>query len=186
MSIQGGILGGLIFGILYAKKHNLPVFKLCDVFSYGLCLGQAIGRWGNFFNSEAFGYPTNCFCKLFIPISHRPMDFLQYSFFHPTFLYESICDLIIFFILYFGIRKFLLLKFMNKNSDGIIFFSYLILYSIVRIIIEQFRIDSVLNIFGIPIAQLICVITIFIGFVCLKYRSEEHTSELQSPDHLVC
>src|SRR5574344_1006374 len=170
MSIQGGILGGLILGVIYAKRHNLPVLKLCDVFSYGLCLGQAIGRWGNFFNSEAFGYPTNIFCKLFIPITQRPVNYLQYSYFHPTFLYESICDILIFFILYFVIRKWILLKRMSKNSDGMIFFSYLILYSVVRIVIEQFRLDSVLNIFGIPIAQLVCVLTIFFGVLGLRFK----------------
>src|SRR5574344_1549892 len=170
MSIQGGILGGLIFGVFYAKQHNLPILKLCDVFSYGLCLGQAIGRWGNFFNSEAFGLPTNCFCKLFIPISHRPIDFLQYSYFHPTFLYESICDFLIFLILFFCVRKLVLLKFMNKNSDGMIFFSYLILYSLVRIFIETLRIDSVLNLFGIPIAQIFCVFTILFGIMGIRYK----------------
>ena len=58
ISIHGAIIGGLIGGIIYAKRHKLPILKLCDIFSYGLVLGQAIGRWGNFFNSEAFGDPA--------------------------------------------------------------------------------------------------------------------------------
>ncbi len=159
ISIHGAIIGGLIGGILYAKTKKLPILKLCDIFSYGLILGQALGRWGNFFNSEAFGLPTDNFFKLYIPIYKRPLEYLQYNFFHPTFLYESILDIIIFFILLFVIRK------MAKNIDGIIFFSYLIMYSFVRILIEQIRIDSILNVFGIPIAQLVSLALIFIGII---------------------
>lgn len=161
ISIHGGIIGGLIGGIIYAKRHKLPILKLCDIFSYGLVLGQALGRWGNFFNSEAFGRPTNNFLKLYIPIYKRPLEYMQYSYFHPTFLYESILDVCIFLILFFVIRK------LCKNIDGIVFFSYLILYSIARIIVEQVRIDSVLDIFGIPIAQIASVLIILISIIAI-------------------
>lgn len=161
ISIHGAILGGLIGGMIYAKKHKLPILKLCDIFTYGLILGQAIGRWGNFFNSEAFGRPTEYFLKLYIPIYKRPLEYMQYSYFHPTFLYESILDVCIFLILYFAIRK------LSKNQDGIVFFTYLILYSIVRILIEQIRIDSVLNVFGIPIAQIVSGLIIFISIIAI-------------------
>lgn len=161
ISIHGGIIGGLIGGIIYAKRHKLPILKLCDIFSYGLVLGQAIGRWGNFFNSEAFGRPTESFLKLYIPIYKRPLEYMQYNYFHPTFLYESILDVFIFLVLFFIIRKFV------KDMDGIVFFSYLILYSIARIIIEQVRIDSVLNVFGIPIAQIVSVILIFVSIIAI-------------------
>lgn len=161
ISIHGAIIGGLIGGIFYAKKHKLPVLKLCDIFSYGLIFGQAIGRWGNFFNSEAFGRPTETLLKLYIPIYKRPLEYLQYNYFHPTFLYESILDVCIFLILFFVIRK------LTKGKDGIVFFSYLILYSVVRILIEQIRIDSVLNLWGIPIAQIVSVIIILISVVAI-------------------
>lgn len=161
ISIHGAIIGGLIGGIIYAKRHKLPILKLCDIFSYGLVLGQALGRWGNFFNSEAFGRPTENFLKLYIPIYKRPLEYMQYNYFHPTFLYESILDICIFLILFFVVRKIV------KNVDGIIFFSYLILYSIARIIIEQVRIDSVLNVFGIPIAQIVSLLLILIGVIGL-------------------
>ena len=164
ISIHGGIIGGLIGGIIYAKKHNLPILKLCDIFSYGLILGQAIGRWGNFFNSEAFGLPTNNFVKLFIPIYDRPFGYIQYSYFHPTFLYESILDILIFILLFFIIRK------AAKEKTGIVFFSYLILYSIIRIIVEQIRIDSIFNVFGIPIAQIMSVSIIILATGLLLKR----------------
>lgn len=161
LSIHGAILGGLFGGIIYSRRHKLPILKLCDIFSYGLILGQAIGRWGNFFNSEAFGKPTSFFLKLYIPIYKRPIEYLQYNYFHPTFLYESVLDVCIFLILFFVIRK------ISQNKDGVIFFSYLIMYSIARIIIEHIRIDSVLNIYGIPIAQIISAGIIFISSIAL-------------------
>ncbi len=169
LSIHGAILGGLVGGIIYAKKYKLPVLKLCDIFSYGLILGQAIGRWGNFFNSEAFGRPTQNFLKLFIPIYKRPLEYMQHNYFHPTFLYESILDVCIFLILFFVVRKLV------KNKDGVVFFSYLILYSIARIIIEHIRIDSVLNVFGIPIAQIVSFVIILIsiaGIFVIRLKNE--------------
>lgn len=161
MSIHGAILGGLIVGAIYVIRHKLPLLMLCDIFSYGLILGQAVGRWGNFFNSEAFGYPTEIFLKLYIPIYKRPLDYMQYNYFHPTFLYESILDICIFLILFFVIRK------ISKGKNGIVFFSYLILYSIARLLIEQIRIDSVLNIYGIPIAQIVSVLIILISIFAI-------------------
>lgn len=173
ISIHGAIIGGLIFGILYAKRHKLPILKLCDIFSYGLVLGQAIGRWGNFFNSEAFGRPTEIFLKLYIPIYKRPLEYMQYNYFHPTFLYECILDICIFLILFFVIRKLITIHPFTHSSihpqrtDGIVFFSYLIMYSIVRILIEQIRIDSVLNLFGIPIAQIVSALILVISTITI-------------------
>lgn len=161
MSIHGAIIGGLLTGAIYAFRHKLPLLKLCDIFSYGLVLGQAAGRWGNFFNSEAFGSPTDCFLKLYIPIYKRPLEYMQYNYFHPTFLYESVLDICIFLILFFIIRKIV------KGKDGIVFFSYLILYSIARILIEQIRIDSVFNIYGIPIAQVVSGVIILISSIAI-------------------
>lgn len=157
LSIHGAIIGAIIIGAIYIKKNKHNFFEIADLYTYGLVIGQAIGRWGNFFNSEAFGLPTNLPWKLFIPINRRPLEFYDINYFHPTFLYESIINLIVFFILFCGIRKF------SKNIKGIVFFSYLILYSIVRFFIESLRIDSVLNIKGIPIAQLVSIIFIIIG-----------------------
>lgn len=176
LSIHGAIIGGLISGLIYAKRHKLPVLKLCDIFSYGLILGQALGRWGNFFNSEAFGRPTNNFLKLYIPIYKRPLEYVQFDYFHPTFLYESILDVCIFLILFFVVRKLSQrIAQRHEGTDGIIFFSYLILYSIARIIIEQIRIDSVLNIFGIPVAQIVsCTIIVIASiFIILRVRKNK-------------
>lgn len=171
-----------------------------------------MGRWGNFFNSEAFGRPTQSFLKLYIPIYKRPLEYLQYNYFHPTFLYESILDVCIFLILFFIIRKivqknqyvtlnsiqgriverscdavknqtFCMKAGFGKSSqtnsarhdsgDGIVFFSYLILYSIARIFVEQIRIDSVFDVWGIPIAQIIsCLVIVVSIFAIVKILNE--------------
>lgn len=161
LSIHGAILGGFLCGLIYLKIKKLPILIFADIYSYGLVLGQAIGRWGNFFNSEAYGKPCDLPWKLFIPPAKRSFEYLNYQYFHPAFLYEFLCNLLIFVILFFILRK------VFKNIDGAIFFSYLILYSVCRILIENLRIDSILNIFGISIAIFASVFMLLIGLVGL-------------------
>jgi len=157
ISIQGAILGGILTGFVYVKKHRLNFLKLADMFALVLPIGQAIGRWGNFFNSEAFGRPCDLPWKLYIPQSNRPEQYFYDEYFHPTFLYESIASVFIFLILYFILRK----KFENKS--GAVFCCYLILYSVARFFIEFVRIDSVLNIGSIPIAVIVAVLFAIAG-----------------------
>ena len=162
LSIQGALLGGIIAVLIYTKKTQTDFFKYADLYALGLPIAQAIGRWGNFFNSEAFGLPTSLPWGVFIPEALRPNAYNMYEFFHPTFLYESLWNIFIFLILFFVIKKHF---FKNK---GVVFFSYLILYSLGRILIETIRVDSVLNILGIPVAVWACFITIIISVVFLK------------------
>lgn len=166
MSIHGGILGGVLSGLILAKIKKISFLKYADVFAYGLVLGQAVGRFGNYFNCEAFGKPCSIPCiKLFIPEQYRPFGYENFEYFHPAFLYESLWDILVFLILFFVIRK---IKPDGRIKDGTVFFSYLILYSIGRIIIEQCRLDSVLNIGPIPVAQVVSVLIILIGIAGLK------------------
>ena len=162
LSIHGMLIVGIITLIILVKKYQLSFLKTADVAACGTVLAQAIGRWGNFFNSEAFGLPCSLPWKLYIPPSHRPPFLLNYDYFHPTFLYESLLDLIIFFIL-------IKLLFKYKGKPGLVFGIYLILYSLARIAVETLRIDSVLNIFRFPIAQLISVLTIIISAFFIMY-----------------
>lgn len=159
LSIHGMIIIGVVCLWIFSKFYKIQFLKLFDVFMCGTALGQSIGRWGNFFNSEAFGYPTNLPWKLFIPPDSRPLHYMNYQYFHPTFLYESILDFCIFVILFLLLKKF-------SDKPGLTACFYLILYSIVRIFVEQLRIDSVLNIEGLPVAQIVSILLIFIGIVC--------------------
>lgn len=166
ISIHGAILGGLIGLWFFAKRHKINPIKLCDVSAIGLSLAQAIGRWGNFFNSEAFGAPTNLPWKLYIAPQYRPIPYQEYQYFHPAFLYESILDVVIFIIL------LALVKTGKLKKDGNLALIYLILYSIVRIIVEMFRLDSVKYIFGMPVAIFVSIgiIIISVALLIINYR----------------
>jgi phosphatidylglycerol:prolipoprotein diacylglycerol transferase len=140
MSLHGGILGALIGCLIYCKISKSKFWPLCDVITTSVPLAQSIGRWGNFFNSEAFGRPVpeNFPLKLFIPEDRRPLQYIGSNYFHPTFLYESIWDLALFLFLYFFLADKL------KKYDGMTFFAYLGLYSIGRLLIEPLRTDSIM------------------------------------------
>ncbi len=161
-SIHGGILGGVLAVLIYSKIKNIPFYKYIDVLSIVFPMGQAIGRWGNFFNNEAFGRPVNnALIKLYIPEDFRPMQYIDFKYFHPTFLYESFLDFMIF--------VFLLKKYDSwSNKPGKVFWLYLLLYSSIRFVLEFIRVDS-LYLFGhLPSAQVISVIVIIISLLNLK------------------
>ena len=166
LSVHGMIIGGLLALLFFSKKYKISFWKFTDVFLCGTALAQCIGRWGNFFNSEAFGLPCNMPWKLYIPISERPLEYINCEYFHPTFLYESILDLFIFIILLLLFKRF-------SNNTGVITGLYLIFYSVIRIFVESLRIDSVLNIIGIPIAQIVSVLFLIFGICLLFYKTEK-------------
>ena len=161
ISIHGAIIGGLFGLFIYAYRHKTSIKKLCDVSAVGLAIGQAIGRWGNFFNSEAYGLPTNLPWKLYIAPQYRQIPYQDVDFYHPAFLYESILDLVIFgTLLYFAHSK-------KLKKDGNIALVYLILYSIARIFVEYIRIDCVRYIWGISVAIVVSVGIIILSVILL-------------------
>lgn len=157
LSIHGAIICGIIAGIIYCKIKKQNILLCADIGILGLPIGQMIGRWGNFFNSEAFGMPTNLPWGLYIPESLRPERYITSEFFHPTFLYESILNLIIFVLLLYLTKK--------ELKTGIVFFSYFVLYAIARFMVEGIRVDSVLNIGIFPVAQIASIIMFIIGII---------------------
>ncbi len=170
ISIQGAIIGGIIAGLYYCKKNNLNFLQFADLFSFGIVAGQVIGRFGNFFNSEAFGLPTNLPWKLYIPYKARPIAYRMEEFFHPAFLYESLLSLLILVILYFMISK------TSSRKDGVVFCSYIMLYSIARFLIEIIRTDSVLNFGNIHIAHITSVIFIFAAIAGLFFINKKKSN----------
>ncbi len=162
LSIHGMLIIGVIGAYYLAKKYKINFLKLVDILACSVALSQSIGRWGNFFNSEAFGLPTNLNLGLYIDPIYRPVEYMEYNYFHPTFLYESIASLLIFICLVW--------LFKNKaHKSGTAFFTYLIMYSIARSFVEFLRIDSALNIYNIPIAQIVSVFLFLIGVIGLFY-----------------
>jgi len=138
LAIHGGLLAGVSAGAFVAWRRSLPALVYLDIAAPPLALGQAIGRWGNFFNQEAFGIPTDLPWKLYIDPGHRPPHLAEYEYFHPAFLYESIWDFVVFVLLFGLLRKRL------EAVRGALFLSYLGLYSLGRFFIEGLRIDSLM------------------------------------------
>jgi len=168
IAIHGALLGGLIGTILFCRWRRQPLWPLLDVLVPALALGQAIGRWGNFFNSEAFGLPTNLPWKLMIPLENRPAGFIAYSTFHPTFLYESLWNLgvcaLLLFLFFQGVRRKLSLP------PGALSCIYLMAYSSGRVWIEGLRMDPLclgaeppFCTGGLRMAQLVSLILIALG-----------------------
>lgn len=154
LAIHGAVIGGVIAGYIYAKKKNLSFFLLADFCAPSLILGQAIGRWGNFFNQEAYGRETDLPWAIIVndPVK-GPISV------HPTFLYESIWNLSLFlFLLWYGKRK---------KVDGEVFMLYGIIYSIGRFFVEGLRTDSLMFL-GMRVAQLVSIGTIFICILILR------------------
>jgi phosphatidylglycerol:prolipoprotein diacylglycerol transferase len=151
LSIHGGIIGGILASCVYLKREKLSIPRYLDVLACVVPLAQAIGRWGNFFNSEAFGLPVgdDFPLRLFIPPESRPMMYHNSKFFHPTFLYESVYDLLLFAFLYFFAYKRL------SKYPGLILCIYIAGYSLGRIVIEQIRIDAVASYHGMPVPLLV-------------------------------
>ena len=146
IAIHGGLIGGFFSIFLFCKSKNISIKTFTDLLMPSVILGQSIGRWGNFFNNEAFGIPTDLPWKLFIPIESRPLAFIDYQFFHPTFLYESLWNFLVFVILLIIFSK------QSKNkvvSPGFISCLYLSSYSLGRFWIEGLRIDP-LCLGGVP------------------------------------
>lgn len=164
IAIHGAILGGLLAALIFCRMQKFSFWQMADLVAPSLALGQAIGRWGNFFNSEAFGDPTNLPWKLYIPPQNRPPAYMNYEYFHPTFLYESLWNLMVFGILL--TLFFRDLKGRPKLKAGTLFLVYLVVYSCGRIWIEGLRTDSLM--FGpLKMAQIVSLIAIASGAIGL-------------------
>jgi phosphatidylglycerol:prolipoprotein diacylglycerol transferase len=138
LAIHGGLIAGTLAVIVACRQAKLGVWTTTDIFVPSVALGQAIGRWGNFFNQEAFGVPTDLPWRLYIDPYHRPPHLARFEYFHPTFLYESLWNLLVFGILWSLLRKRL------QDRPGALTLWYLGLYSLGRFFVEGLRIDSLM------------------------------------------
>lgn len=135
LSIFGALLGGALTLWLYKKNTNYPFgfLHFLDWLAPSVLIGQIIGRLGNLINYEAFGYPTNLPWKMYVPPQFRPEGLANSMYFHPLFLYEILGNAIILFLLIY-VFKF--------KRQGELFFSYLLLYNVLRFCLEFLRSDS--------------------------------------------
>ena len=179
IAIHGALLGGTLTTLLFCRWRRQPFWPLLDVLVPAVALGQAIGRWGNFFNSEAFGRPTDLPWKLAIPVAQRPVDFLNQAHFHPTFLYESGWNL--------GVCILLLVLFRQASRGriellpGALSCVYLMAYSSGRVWIEGLRLDPLCLLAsppfcegGLRMAQLVSLLLIGLGGAGLWWLYRRH------------
>jgi len=168
LAIHGAMLGAICVVAYYAKKEHFNIWKLADLFVLPAILGQAIGRWGNYFNQELFGGPTDALWGIPINPINRPLGYEQYHYFHPTFLYESLINITIFCILLLIFKK-------QKRPDGLVFWLYLGLYSAGRMIVESFRINPAAMVGAIRLPFLVSILLAVGSLVMvLKTLSAKH------------
>ena len=166
LAIHGGIIAGLITLIVYAKKKKVNPVVLTDIAVPSLIIAQAIGRWGNFFNSEAHGGITTLehLQSLYIPKFIIDGMYIDGFYFEPTFFYESLWCIVGFILL------LLIRKFYKKLKVGGLTCFYMIWYSIGRFMIESLRTDS-LMLGSFRVAQIISIVMIVIGIIGIIYIS---------------
>jgi phosphatidylglycerol:prolipoprotein diacylglycerol transferase len=163
LAIHGGVIFAMIAAFIYTKYKKENFLEFADVAAPSIILGQAIGRWGNFFNSEAHGGPvTQGFISKFPEFIQKGM-LIDGVYYHPTFLYESMWNMIICLVLIYLLTK--------AFKRGTVFFSYIGLYSLGRFFIEGLRTDS-LMVFGMRVAQLISLtgIALWLIFLVMNYK----------------
>lgn len=181
LSIHGALILGTVVLFLFlkinSKKYDIKFFdlfwKLLAIIVPGMALGQAIGRWGNYFNQELFGLPSNMPWSIPIDILHRPLEYISYDYFQPTFLYESMGNFLIFLILlsiYIFILKF---KKLNRAIAMRIVSLYLFLYSLLRFSLEFIRLDETLVLWGWRWPQIISIIIITVAICLFIYSYHE-------------
>jgi len=156
LAIHGAIIAGLIILIFFARKKSIGLLKLSSIIVLPLAIGQAIGRFGNYFNQELFGRPTELPWGIPINLLNRPSGFESFQYFHPTFLYESIGLLIISVILLLWIKTE-----RQKTTESIFPLSFYVLsYSLLRFSLEFIKIDSTPEIIGLRWPQIMSLLMI--------------------------
>jgi prolipoprotein diacylglyceryl transferase len=135
LGIWGAVIGGIAFGYIGARRAGLPPRPLLDCIAPAFALGQAIGRWGNYFNQELFGRPSKLPWALRIDLRNRPPGYTQYSTFQPTFLYECLWDLAVLGLVIWAERRF-------RIRRGYLITVYAALYTFGRFWTEYLRIDN--------------------------------------------
>ena len=168
LAIHGGLVAGIIVIFLFSRKYNVDFRKMFDIMAPGVIIAQAIGRWGNFFNGEAYGsaveYETLVKMRIIPQFVIDNME-INGTYHLPMFYFESLLCIIGFIILLVVRRR----KYVKK---GQIFGTYLIWYGFIRLIIEIFRTDS-LMLFNVKMAQLVSVVMIIFGFYFIAVQARK-------------
>jgi phosphatidylglycerol:prolipoprotein diacylglycerol transferase len=178
LGIYGAVIGGFLGLLLFSRVRGINPLAFADAAAPGLVLAQAVGRWGNYFNQELFGRPSDLPWAIEIAPENRPPGFQDVTSFHPTFLYESIWDILVCLVLLFVARRFA-----DRLKNGDIFLLYVCLYSVGRFFVETLRIDPAFligdfrgNLFVSSVLALTFALILF-----LRHASTGHDSSRKRP-----
>lgn len=163
LGIPGGLLAGVVAGIYVARRRGLPVPQLLDVVAPAIPIAQAIGRFGNWFNQELFGGPTDLPWGLEIDPRHRPDAFADAATFHPTFLYEALWNVGLVLVLLAVERRW-------HPRPGQLFAGYVAGYSLGRLWVEAVRVDPATEILGVRVNIWVSAVTLFVAVAVILYR----------------
>ncbi|AZV55824.1 prolipoprotein diacylglyceryl transferase [Clostridium sp. AWRP] len=164
LAIHGGLIFGLTAAYIYTRHKKIDFIKLADCVAPSIILAQAIGRWGNFFNGEAHGGPVSYQFISKFPLFIQKGMFIDGTYYHPTFLYESLWNLTVCIILVYILRR--------NHDRGSVISAYIGLYSLGRFFIEGLRTDS-LMLGSIRVAQLVSLTGVIFSigfFIYLKHK----------------
>ncbi len=159
LAIYGGVIGGLLAMLLFARHRKMNPFILSDITVPGLALAQSIGRWGNYFNMEAYGREITDPAWQFFPVGVQIPSAEGYTWHMATFFYESSWNLLVFLILWFVIRK-------RSKATGTTTLWYLLLYGTGRFFIEGLRMDSLMT-STIRVSQLLSLVLVLLSAALL-------------------
>jgi prolipoprotein diacylglyceryl transferase len=169
LALYGGLTLGILTGLWVARRQGLPVLRALDAAIPAIPLAQAFGRWGNYFNQELFGTPTTVPWALEVDPEHRPERYAEFATFHPTFLYESLYNLLVVAVLiWVGARR--------RLRPGSLALLYLILYGAGRFLLELLRTDTTYRLFGLSRNAYVSLALVVGGSVWLALRERRRPS----------
>lgn len=182
LAIHGAVLGSGLALYYCARHYKINFLLLADIFIVPLALGQALGRWGNYFNQELYGLPSTFPWSIPIDLAHRLPGYENFNFFHPLFLYESLWCLILFALFFYlhSLRR----GEQGKNlwpkifyQPGLIFSAYLIFYSIERFLIGFWRIDPQSSWLDLRLDQWLSLVLILSGISLASWLASKHQTK---------
>ena len=175
LAIYGAVAGGFLGLLFFSWYRGINPLVLADAAAPGMILGQAIGRWGNYFNQELFGRPSDLPWAIRIAPENRPAGFEDAETFHPTFLYESIWNLLVCFVLLWIARRFA-----NTLKPGDLVLLYVSLYSLGRFFMELLRIDPAFIIGGAARGNLFVAVILALGFALALFLRHSRSTGKRS------
>jgi phosphatidylglycerol---prolipoprotein diacylglyceryl transferase len=172
LGIYGAVAGGFLGLLLFSWYRGINALTFADAAAPGLALGQAIGRWGNYFNQELFGQPSDLPWAIRIAPLRRPTEYADATSFHPTFLYEALWDVLVCLALLWIARRF-----SERLKAGDVFMLYVILYSLGRFLVETLRVDPAFMIGDSVRGNLLVSGALTLGFALLLLARHSRSSQ---------